>query len=655
MADELLLEPSRKSEALWRAWYNRGLRTLREADDIVRKTALENEVSNTTGSGGKPELELYRKARRWLESATAQAEGALGISVESRMIALAGQAWSQFQLKNLEDACSLAQQAIEVSEGTSELAGSEADRFLARSHSVLAHKAFDQQQFATAESEFNEALIRFRSDRQQDLNSFELMDVDPLDLLEVAQLVTKLAKCAYRTAKYPSAILAASTAVALLNLLSNQDEEIGSLLALKASAKVEQGQLRSAALVYAQWQRLQDANSANSKDYAWQARVFGYLQMVMGNYQQAQRIFRDAECALKCCDEDPLDLAKLARHQVRLASRVGDFKTGFALLPHSQHPEPVARQQLREAVLEGELSLKAGLFEQAEKRLNQATQLLEGGAPANLSDRVELSLQLGRLQAIQRDWRTSEETARSVLLMLEEEGRVNHPDMAQALWLVAQSRLLGAKDDATPICEEAIRILVNSVGQDSDELSDLLATRAKIHWFAGETEPGLETCRDALKNLHPARGRDYCAFARIETIRARLFHCSGNLSAAHACLDEAWHFWLSQEEVVKTESLEKSLTMLCFATVFVAHGDQESAEQLYQLLSKLLVKLMGGKKERVAFELNAYGNIYYSKKRHPEAAWLYQKAVENYEQSLGPEHPSSQQIRENYEKALGEL
>lgn len=646
------VQVERSSETLWRVWFDAGSAALSEADGLARKPSNASTSADDNCCASEEELrsiKLYRDAAKWFASAARQSTGLAKNRDERLILADAGRAWAFFQIGRLSDAQTAAEKAIQCVAECRELTSELARRYVARTHYVLGDLAFRRNDYTSTENSLGIARRFYGS--VEDLTDD---DVDANVLDELIRIFSVLGLVHLRTSRFESSVEHFSRAQNLLRRRGKTANEVASILAHEASARIELGQLRSALSLYRRWESLVADGVTKTTDHAEQARIFGYLHLVAGQYNSADELLRLAEGSLRCCGEEPQSLAKLSRYQAMVHLRTGSYRDAYDLLPLKVVGG--RQRQLREWFLLGEFHRTLGDFAKSRTCLAQGKRLLDDNStPASASDRVAIWLGLARLDITQGSFSSGESLARSTIKYLEDKARITHPEMAQALLQVSRVRLLTNKRDAAPICDQALTLLEMSLTGVSADRVEYLTTRAKIHLSRGELEEGLLVCDVAANLLCRARPNDGFAHSRLDTVRAQLFHVKGNLPAARACLTSGWNHWSAKEEDQDHEHPEKSLTMLAVATVFAAYGEYDKAEQLYRLLSKLLLKLKAGKQDNVAYELNWQGDVYFENNRYREAKWLYEQAASNYEQCLGAKQVRTQRAQANARTADAKL
>ena len=564
------------------------------------------------------------------------------------VLAFAGRAWTLFQLQ--QDAESDALCALR-NWGSVREPTRVAQRYLARTHYILGELSFSKNNAKMALERIEDALAYYGVDRDSVDGQFDAADVD-----QIATASYRLGILVFRRNERERALIHFLRARRLLQQRANADEFNCTVLAAEAIIRIELGQLRAALSLFDQWEAGIDRMRPRPIDESRQARIFGYLNLVAGRYKRAGELFQRAgEVLGRCCAEDPQALAKLTRHRARLRKRIGDYAGSLDLISPDWITEEDSQASIRDLNVCGEIRFATGKIPESRSCFETAAELADGGAPTNLSDRVATSLGLSRIETTQGMFQRAEDLAAKTIRDLEKHNRSLHPEMAHALLEVSCARFHRGFRDAGPICDEAIDLLGISLGQQSAELPEFMLARAEIHWSRAEIDEGLRLSKDAQGQLLEQRPHDRFAFARLETIRGKLFHMRGNLPAARACFADAWDHWNQKEQEIGCEHPEKCQTMLALATLFTAYGDYESSKQLFTLISHPMLKLKGNKEERVAYELNWQGNIYFVNEHYREAEWLFGEAASIYGRLLGDDHAYSLQSRINHGKARDKM
>ncbi len=643
-AESPTTEQERASETLWRSWFDAASAAVAEADRmLVTQSPIKTACLCTTDESDRLQR-LYQDARVWLAAAVKQATGLAKESSSQRLgLTQAARTWVLFQLGENDAAAAAAAKACE-SLPTGENASLEVRQNLARVYYVLGQLAHQQDKPAEAHSRFRSAL-----------NLFQLAGANARRWM--ADVLERLGEIESATRDFAEAVEHLALAVRLWDEQGDPYSRIPILLSRQAAAHIEMSRFRTALAVHRRWQSSIDKQDRKTVDFEEQARVFGYLLLLYGRYREAGQLFDEAWVVLggPAIVNDRLG-AKLARHQTELKISTGDYRSAIRLLGHAKLGPSAGQHKLREYILHGEVSLAFGEFEASKAAFSEASSLLESGTQANLGDRFAMWLGIVRTDVAQGALTAAVNRAKDVIGLLEDHSRIVERRMALALHELARARFRqNYPAESAPICDRAITLLEMAMGQNHPENVELLTTCAEIHWSRGDIRQGMSACDEATTLLANHRPCDSFAQARIDTVRARLFHLQRNVAAARSCLLSAWNGWTAKESHIDHEHPEKSLTILVVATIFTGLGDKDQADQLYSLATPLMMELKDNKQERVAYELNWQGNIYFGLEFYREAKWLYEHACTHYQQQFGAEHKNTETVRKNILMATKKL
>jgi tetratricopeptide (TPR) repeat protein len=262
--------------------------------------------------------------------------------------------------------------------------------------------------------------------------------------------------------------------------------------------------------------------------------------------------------------------------------------------------------------------------------------------------------QRSRNLSLRRQSLTSREEARELVQSIETEGDVASYDMACAALALAESLAAGVGLVAVrPIGERALRLFEMVLGPRHPNTADALRVLAESAWATGDTDCGLQLCDEADRNSNEGP-TGMIGRARTAAIRGRLLQQQGQIGAGRRefqCALAGYAQLLPDEGRLHPET---GFVQLDLATAAIAEGMTDEAVDRQADAESLLLGLFG-RFDLLAFECVRRGNVFYETRHFVEAVWLYKRAKELYEQSLGTGHAFTNQAAQNLEKALDKL
>ena len=618
-------EPS--AEILWRTWFEEAMTALND----VLKRSRESSCTSALCPPDRENRKRLHNARKWFTAANDQAEHLKDATVRLGE-GQAGLSWTLLHLLDTDKAAALAAQALgNLPRFDGEDSSLSHRRLRSWCHYVLGEAAFRTNRITDGLKHLRRAL--------------PLMPRTPENELLIVDAIERIGLLEAKRSNYKSAAQYFATAIRLLGRDNGPPVRIAVLWANLCSAKIEQGEYRAANRVYRQWTELEPGSIEGNVEFSRQSRIFGYMLILNGNYEDARRLLTQAASSALSAEEHA---GKLAQHRSYLYTQLGEYQAAIEQLEKIPVATSGDQRKLRDWLIHGQINIAFGDFTSAMKCYAAGEEMIDGGANANTRDRLLILVGKAEVLIAKGYNKMGGEYALNAIRFLEREARFAQPEMALALHQLARSSLRrDQRREAAPLCDRSREVLAMAIGAEHPRMVEILLTRSEIHWGLSELEEAAVCCDQAEKILLASRPRDLFAAARIGTMRARLAHAGKDFSAARMWLEEAWQAWETQEAVVDCEHPEKGYTILVAASLFVRLGDLREADRVYALAESLFGESAEHNLLRVAYEVNRLGTIYYQLGLHPEAKWMFEHALKHYRERFGTRHSHVVRIQDN--------
>jgi len=225
---------------------------------------------------------------------------------------------------------------------------------------------------------------------------------------------------------------------------------------------------------------------------------------------------------------------------------------------------------------------------------------------------------------------------REVVQALEAEPGTNHPDIATAVFRLADElRKMDDFDEAEALLRRALAIVETGHGPEHPFCPKILVVLANLLWARGRYEEAEVLSRRAVRRLETEPGKDgagrtdaLCSLAKVLTFQRKYDEAEDLLRRALAgCETELG----PQHDV--TTTVVSHLALLYFE-----QARYSEAEPLNRRALEIRRKSLGEKHPTVAGAMLSYAGVLLRLGRHVEAEPILQRALWIYEQTLGPEH-----------------
>jgi tetratricopeptide (TPR) repeat protein len=433
-----------------------------------------------------------------------------------------------------------------------------------------------------------------------------------------------------------------------------RDVLIASALANGAAARMRLSRFREAHAQFPRWQevvqRLSTGQEA-TESVQRGAAVFASLHRILHRPETASELVESAQ-RLRC---DPVAAGDIAASLEVEAAEVelidGCLHRAVEFLGQ------INETALTDAVVRASYWLARSTVHEVRGEFVESAVLVDrviGSTDVPRGIRNEARSRRSRNLSLRRQSLTSRQEARELVHNAETEGDVASFDMACAVLALAESLAAGVGLVAVrPIGERALRLFEMVLGPRHPNTADALRVLAESAWATGDTDCGLQFCDEADRNSNEGP-TGMIGRARTAAIRGRLLQQQGQISAGRRefqCALAGYAQLLPDEGRVHPET---GFVQLDLAMAAIAEGVTDEAV-IRQADAEVLLLGLFGRFDLLAFECVRRGNVFYETRRYVEAVWLYRRAMELYEQSLGTSHSFTNQATQNLEKALNKL
>jgi tetratricopeptide (TPR) repeat protein len=442
------------------------------------------------------------------------------------------------------------------------------------------------------------------------------------------------------------------------------------LIACEADLLLLMGRYREADNLYERWRNLfstLDAAAQCSAQAAYGFAVFGRSRLKLGYYDDAGACLASSRQILSSLRTQEL----LVKVDVLLAmadraQRMGDFPCAHILLGEAElalvqaelrHKQRVGSRRLQLCQLRGERWLAMGQFEQARPCFEEAECLARQDCPCNYMLLVPALLGLAHIECERSCIDQALAHVNSALECLQQAGASATAEMAHTLHQLARVYLQrGSLAEAQPPCESAIWTLRAALRADHPEearmrlsLAEALSGKHQAERALGEARAS----RDMLQRYVPQRAFDVARCLRVE---AEIMHSQRDFDCALWTLLCAMKIWQEPEVSLQIRHPERALITLGMALIHVHRGEPQLIDQILRAgdFHDCMLRYKGAE-DRVGFELNRRGNLFFEHGLFNEARWLYDLAAEHYELGCGPTHRATLAARDHEKSATARM
>jgi tetratricopeptide (TPR) repeat protein len=669
MTDSVTATAIAHSPALWRTWFDEGLRAIDQGAYRDAVSWLQEAMRHIPDSSGADRrcamtqanlaFVLMRWSQRYCErilpsedqywvpipecraciSPIPPPDGWNGIGDDALLTPAAARERAQMLMKWAVAEASKAWQHFQSGSGNGT---SQTVLAIARTEHVLGESCRRTGESSDAGRWFSQALKNYRT--------------FPLQESAVDELLCRLFEFSYCQCRFDKALARLDDLERRIAPRPGSVRWVAKLVACRADVHLQQADYREAAELYQRWaalDRKEAPGPGDRRDIAYACALFGRALTIVGRLNESESLLdRGLPLAEQLKPRDltvwfDLRLALGELHLVR--GRLDIAHTHLEQLAELKPADP--GRQVRLSTTRGRLHLALGQFVVSRSCFEEGrrTALAScGNRPLLL---VPPTLGLARLDSLRSHWMRGVERSRQMVRHVEAQENQVRAEMGSSRHELAYAFLHDDKgNESGPLCETARQLLAVALGPTAPELADLQMTIAGIFWSRGELALAHDACANALERLRAQGGLDLFAIARVWSLQGQLLHSAGELRRAEYFFDCAHTTWVDRELSLRLEHPEKSLLLLGIATLAAAQGGPSAAEETFQELLPLLIQLKGTR-ARVGYELNRRANIFLRLRRFPEAIWLYEKARDLYSEELGAKHPYATRILDNLRQA----
>jgi CHAT domain-containing protein/Tfp pilus assembly protein PilF len=213
----------------------------------------------------------------------------------------------------------------------------------------------------------------------------------------------------------------------------------------------------------------------------------------------------------------------------------------------------------------------------------------------------------------------------------------DHPDVARALGSLAlHYDYMGRYADALPLLERALRIEEKALGPDNADVATTLSNLASVYRDEGKYSGAEPLFRRALAIDEKAHGPDHPDVATDLNNLAAVLDSLSRYSDAEPLYKRALAI---REKFYGPESTYVATSLDNLADLYLYLGKTDLVEPLFQRALKIDEKLLGPEHINVATDLNNLAEFYRSENRPADAEPLYRRALDIRQKALGPDHP----------------
>jgi tetratricopeptide (TPR) repeat protein len=442
------------------------------------------------------------------------------------------------------------------------------------------------------------------------------------------------------------------------------------LVACEADLLLLMGRYRDADSLYKRWRNLVSllpAAGQCSPQTAYGFAVFGRSRLKLGYYDDAGECLAASRRILSVVDKpDILVKVDVLLALADRAQRLGDFPCAHVLLGEAELALVQAELTFKGGIgprrlvlcqLRGERLSAMGQFDQARPCFEEAERLARQACPCNYIHLVPALLGLAHIESE----RSCTEQARchvdGALECLRQAGASSTPEMAFTLHELARVYIQqGNLAEAQPPCESALWTLRGALRSDHPDEAPMRLSLAEA--LSGKHQAALAlseatACRDLLQRYAPERAFDVARSLRVE---AEILHSQRGFECALRTLICAMQIWQELELRLQIRHPERTLITLGMALIHVRRGEPKLIDQLLRAgdFHDCILQYKGAE-DRVGFELNRRGNLFFEHGLLPEAHWLYGLAAEHYQLACGPNHATTCAARDHEKMAVARM
>eukprot|EP00741_Cyanophora_paradoxa_P016902 tig00020943_g16323.t1 len=267
-----------------------------------------------------------------------------------------------------------------------------------------------------------------------------------------------------------------------------------------------------------------------------------------------------------------------------------------------------------------------GELQKAEDLFTQAKAIRE----AALGDRhPDVALSLDHIAALDKRrgrYDDAEQRLRKALQIRQAVLGKDHPDVAATLNVLSQiNTLSGRHDEAEQLVTHAMQIRQRALGEDHPKTADCLRALAALRMAQGQPEEAEKLCRKALELQKVALGRSHPDVASTEHQLATICDAQGRFDEAEERFLRALAIWEARFAFNHAYVAE---TLSALISMFMAQGLQRRLEDFLRT-----------RNSDPALALRDCAAICALQGMFPQAAAMYNRALEMAKTALGPRHP----------------
>ncbi|NER24952.1 MAG: tetratricopeptide repeat protein [Symploca sp. SIO1C2] len=201
---------------------------------------------------------------------------------------------------------------------------------------------------------------------------------------------------------------------------------------------------------------------------------------------------------------------------------------------------------------------------------------------------------------------------------------------------VIQLYQAGKYDEAIPLAEKALAILLRILGEEHPDVATSINNLAGLYESQGRYEEAEPFYLQALEMNKQLFGDEHPNVATSINNLAFLYRRQGRYEEAESLYRQALEM---RKRLLGEEHLDVANSLNNLAFLYRIQGRYEEAEPFYRQALEMIKRLLGEEHPIVATILDNLAGLYESQGKYAEAEPLYHQALEMRKRLLGEEHP----------------
>ena len=297
--------------------------------------------------------------------------------------------------------------------------------------------------------------------------------------------------------------------------------------------------------------------------------------------------------------------------------------------------EPRIAGRLEHAL--GNMYVKLGLYEQAERHMKRAVEIREGEFGSEHPDTLSSMINLANLYSRQGRYGEAEQLCVETLEALKRVLGMEHPKTLYAMYVLGWAYLYqGRYDEVELLSVKTLETQKRILGVEHPETLNSMNLLASLYWEQGRYEEAESLHLQTLEIRKRVLGEEH------PRTLASMYNLS-NVYESQGHYDKSGLLFLKLLEIGKRIHGEEHSHTLIFkysvAYSYMMQGRYDEAESMFLEVLETRKRIFGPEYIRTLHTMHIVGYVYLLQGRYAEAEPLLLKTLEIRKRVLGEEHP----------------